>query len=197
MAVPPSPPLTDDEIDSLLPESLWALARVHFTPVDVARLAAHLLAPVAGDRVLDVGAGVGKFCIAAALAHPEVTFVGVERRPALVELARSLAYRLGAANVEIIHGDAFELDWADYTGFYLFNPWGEHAHGGAPSLDDDGGRDAARFFRSVRTARERLALVPTGTRVVTYFGLGNRPPPGFEVTEIQHPTGRVERWVRR
>jgi len=192
-----APPLTDDEIDGLLPESLWELARIHFTPVEVARLAAHLLAPVAGDRVLDVGAGIGKFCIAAALVHPEVTFVGVERRAPLAALARSLAYRLGATNVEIIEGDAFDLDWADYTGFYLFNPWGEDAHGGAPSLDALGGRDAPRFFRSVRTARERLAIVPAGTRVVTYFGLGNRAPPGFDVTEVLHPTGRIERWVRR
>lgn len=189
--------LSDDEFDGLLPESLWELARVHFTPVEVARVAAHLLAPADCDRVLDVGAGAGKFCVAAALTFPAVTFVGVERRAGLADLARTQAYRLGASNVEIIEGDAFDLDWSEFSGFYLFNPWGELAHGGAAPLDLDGGRDTPHFFRSVRTARDRLATVPVGTRVVTYFGLGNKAPPGFEVTEVHHPTGLIERWVRR
>ncbi len=192
----PLTPLTDEEFDDLLPRGLWALSRVHFTPVEVARVAARLLAPVAGERVLDVGAGVGKFCITAALAHPAATFVGVERRPALVELGRDLARRLGATNVEFVHGDALTLDWSGYAGFYLFNPFGEHAHAGAVALDDDG-RDPARFFRSASITRDRLATVAPGTRVVTYHGLGKPAPRGFEVIEVVMSCGRLERWLRR
>lgn len=194
---PAPPPLTDDELDGLLPPALWPLARVHFTPVEVARLAARMIAPVAGERVLDIGAGVGKFCIAAALAHPDVTFVGVEQRPALVAVARDLARRLGAANVEMIEGDALALDWSGYGGFYLFNPFGEDAHRGAVALDGDYDRDPARFFRSASRARDRLAALPAGTRVVTYHGLGKPAPRGFDVTEVLLPSGRLERWLRR
>ena len=173
------------------------MARVHFTPVAVAREAARLLAPGRGARVLDVGAGVGKFCIAAALAYPDATFVGVERRASLVAVGRTVARRVGATNVELVHGDAFDLDWSPYAGLYLFNPFGEHAHAGAPPLDADAGLDPDRFFAASTRARERLRGLAPGTRVVTYHGLGKPAPRGFDVTAVTLDSGPLERWVRR
>ncbi|MBK9033806.1 MAG: class I SAM-dependent methyltransferase [Myxococcales bacterium] len=190
-------PLTDEEFDGLLPEALWKVAPVHFTPVAVAALAVRLLAPAAGARVLDVGAGVGKFCIAAALYYPQATFVGVERRPTLVATAREVARQLGARNVEFMVGDALDLDWADYGGLYLFNPYGEQSHDGAAPLDPADGRDPAAFFAQVRATRERLLALPTGRRVVTYHGYGNRAPAAFDVLQVDHATGPLERWTRR
>ncbi|MEZ4402679.1 MAG: methyltransferase domain-containing protein [Kofleriaceae bacterium] len=163
----------------------------------MADLAARLLAPAPGAQVLDVGAGVGKFCIVAALAYPEVTFVGVEQRPALVDLARDLAHQLGAANTRFLVGEALAIDWDDYQAFYLFNPFGEQSHQGAPPLDHTFGRDPQAFFANVRATRERLLARPAGTRVVTYHGLGNRAPPAFDVLQVDHATGPLERWTRR
>ena len=191
------PALTDDEFDSLLSPELAARSAVHFTPVEVARRATTLLAPAAGDRVLDLGAGVGKFCIAAALARPDVTFVGVERRAALVTVARDLAAQLGAGNALLIVGDALTIDWTGYTGFYLFNPFGEHAHHGGLALDDDAVRDPAGFFRSANRMRDRLLAVPPGTAIVTYHGFGKRAPRGFDVSAVSLSCGTLERWVRR
>ena len=191
------PALTDDEFDSLLPSELAARSAVHFTPVEVARRATALLAPAAGERVLDLGAGVGKFCIAAALARPDVTFVGVEHRAALVTVARELAGQLGAGNVELIVGDALTLDWTGYTGFYLFNPFGEHAHRGGLALDDEDVRDPDRFFRSAGLMRDRLLAVPPATTIVTYHGFGKRAPRGFDVSALTLSSGTLERWLRR
>ncbi len=193
----PAVELTDDEFDDLLPPAIAAVAAVHFTPVAVAREAARLLAPAASERVLDVGSGAGKFCITAALAYPDATFVGDERRSGLVAVARSLARRLGARNVEFLHGDALELDWSTYAGFYLFNPFGEHAHASAPPLDGGGGLDPDRFFAASTRTRERLSAVAAGTRVVTYHGLGKPAPRGFEVTTTTLASGPLERWLRR
>jgi 16S rRNA C967 or C1407 C5-methylase (RsmB/RsmF family) len=49
----------DDVFDHQLPQRLQLKSAVHFTPVAVAKLAARLLAPRPGMRVLDVGAGPG------------------------------------------------------------------------------------------------------------------------------------------
>lgn len=180
-----------------MPFHIAHLIDVHFTPVIAARAVGRLLTPQPGDRVLDLGSGVGKFCITAALDRPDVTFVGVERRAALVAIARATARRLGADNVEFIHGDALTIAWTGYVGFYLFNPFGEHSVDTALQLDDDGGVDADRFFEVTRRARERLRTVPAGTRVVTYHGYGRPAPHGFDISYHTLDSGPLERWVRR
>ncbi len=188
--------LTDDEFDGLLPAALWRVARTHFTPVDVARRALGMLAPAAGTAVLDIGAGVGKFCIAAALAAPAVRVVGIEQRGHLVEVGRDLARQLGAANVELRHGDAFDHDWLEFAGLYLFNPFGEVAHRDAPLLDGGSAHAPSCYFASTRGARERLAALRPGTRVVSYHG--GRPPPGYDLVEHHDdPTGPLALWRRR
>jgi len=184
--------LSDDELDALLPAQLWAAARVHFTPVAVARRALALLAPTPGSSVLDVGAGVGKFCIAAALAAPEVRFVGIEQRARLVEVGRELARRLGAPNVELVVGDALAHDWRGHAGVYLFNPFGEHAQRDGPALDGAIAATPAQYFASTRAARDRLASLRAGTPVVSYCD--ERTPPGYDVVEV---TDRLALWRRR
>src|SRR5262245_28809992 len=97
--IPAACALADDRaFDEQLPPRLQIRADMHFTPVEVARLAARLLASSPGMTVLDVGAGAGKFCLVAALAVPDCEFVGVELRPHLVDLANALARNLGIHN---------------------------------------------------------------------------------------------------
>ena len=55
--------------------------------LDAALLAASCDAQ-AGERVLDAGCGVGAVMLQAALRAPDATFLGVEREPAVVDLAR-------------------------------------------------------------------------------------------------------------
>src|SRR3954467_12244399 len=96
----------DDVFAVQLPRRMQMKSALHFTPVTVARRAAHLLAPKAGMRILDVGAGPGKFCVVAARELPSCTFTGVELRPHLVKLARKVAARAGVDNTVFIEGNA-------------------------------------------------------------------------------------------
>ena len=56
-----------------------------------------------GDRVLEVGAGSGY--AAAIISRIAAEVVGVERQPALAEVARDRLDRLGYSNVKIVEGD--------------------------------------------------------------------------------------------
>jgi protein-L-isoaspartate(D-aspartate) O-methyltransferase len=56
-----------------------------------------------GDRVLEVGAGSGY--AAAIISRIAADVVGVERQPALAEVARERLDRLGYSNVKIVEGD--------------------------------------------------------------------------------------------
>jgi SAM-dependent methyltransferase len=188
---------SDEAFDEQLPLGLQIKAPLHFTPLEVARCAAELLAPTPGMAVLDVGAGAGKLCLAAALAVPTATFVGVELRGHLVQIATRLAARLELQNVRFVHGDALDLDWSQFDSFYLYNPFAEQLSGSAFVLDGSIELDPGNFVQYVAGVRERLASARVGTRVVTYHGFGAPPPPGYDLDRKELVgSGRLELWIK-
>ena len=187
----------DDLFDHQLPLRMQVKASVHFTPMAVARQAARWLAPRPGMRVLDVGAGPGKFCLVAAREVPEATFVGVEIRPHLVRTARKLASRAGVQNVSFLEGDALELDWSRYDAFYFYNPFAEQLHEAAFVLDRTLSLEPSRFLAYVTGARQRLAAAPIGTRVATYHSFGAPAPQGYDLIGSQRiGTEPLELWIK-
>lgn len=108
MIVHEAGPIGDDEtLDALLRGRLRLLqprrgARVTADPLLLADLAAGLR----GERLADLGCGVGVLALALLLRKPSATAVGVEIVPRLAELARRNATLNGvAARLQIIDGD--------------------------------------------------------------------------------------------
>ena len=56
---------SDNRFNTLYPEPIRLLAARHWTPLNVARRASLFLAAEHGARILDIGSGVGKFCLSA------------------------------------------------------------------------------------------------------------------------------------
>lgn len=52
----------DEEFDCIYPEAIRKVADTHFTPIQVSKFAAEALADRPDTKILDIGAGVGKFC---------------------------------------------------------------------------------------------------------------------------------------
>lgn len=189
--------LDEDEVfDHQLPLPIRTHSTIHFTTVAIARTAARLLAPRPQMRVLDVGAGPGKFCLVAARAVPDATFVGVELRLHLVRLARKLAARVKVGNVTFIHADAMDLDWSAYDAFYLYNPFAEQLYAADDRLVLDRSLrcDPENFVDYVTGVRRRLSSARIGTRVVTYHGFGAPLPYGYELREDHD--ARLQLWVK-
>jgi SAM-dependent methyltransferase len=183
----------DAAIDALFPEGIAELSARHFSPVSVARRAAELLAPTSDHRVLDLGAGPGKFCIVGA-AWTGASFTGIEHRKHFVKAAIEAAARSGVANAHFIHANMLELSWRPYDSYYLFNPFAEQLLGG---IDGTVTVSPARFAFYVREVRERLRLARMGTRVVTYHGFGGNMPPSFRlVLREQAGSDELELWVK-
>lgn len=188
--------VSDERFDRLFPPEVRALSARHWTPVEVARRAVELLAPEAGSAVLDVGAGAGKLCIVGALLSP-AEFVGVEQDSFLVEAARAAAGAARASRARFILGSAFDLDWAPFSGIYLFNPFGELLSGGEDG-EPEGAGDLEPYRRQVAQAQERLLGMPPGTRVVVYHGFGGELSAGYTRRwSGRYGTGDLELWERR
>ena len=173
--------VTDAQFDQLYPLAFRKFSVTHWTPVTVAVRAVELLGCSDRTRVLDVGAGIGKFCTIASLSS-RGQFIGVEKRTDFTEIARKTVRELNLDRVSIILGDMAELDWSFFDAFYLFNPFYE---------------DQDKFARYVDITRKKLKFVRAGTKVVTYHGFGGEMPADFNcLQKILIGTDQLMLWVK-
>jgi SAM-dependent methyltransferase len=188
----------DVEFDRAYPHAIRAISRRHWTPVAVARRAAQLFQRAGARRVLDVGSGVGKFVLVAAATAPEVSFVGVEQRVHLVEVARTAQVRLRLPNASFVCGEASEIPWREFDGLYFFNPFIENLFAEGDRIDSAPGMTEERFDRDVRRTEGALRASPLGTAVVTYHGMGARIPGCYEPVRSERAGSDFLRlWVKR
>jgi SAM-dependent methyltransferase len=164
----------------------------------VARRAALRFAERGVRRVLDVGAGPGKFCIAAALAQPALEFCGVEQRVALVDAARALASKLCVKNVQLRAEDAFDVPWSDFDGLFFFNPFAENVFGSHDAFDATVELSEARLATELLRTAELLSSLRIGTVAITYCGLGGPIPSSYDLMrEESIGSGTLRTWIKR
>ncbi|MDF2691802.1 MAG: hypothetical protein K0S65_185 [Labilithrix sp.] len=187
--------LVDDRVfDDIYPLAVQRVSSVHWTPVEVAVRAAKLLAPKPGAVLLDVGAGVGKFCIVAA-ASVDAIVRGVEHRPHLVEIGRDAAAKVGV-ELRLVRGTLANMEPASIDGLYLFNPFAENLCTREDHLDDSVELSEDRFWQDVVEAQRFLRAVRPGTRLVTYCGWGGLVPDDYVLASREHRGGTVELWIK-
>jgi predicted RNA methylase len=88
---------SDRAFDRFLPYHLRLVSAQYWTPLKVALRVAEWLNRAGVTKVVDIGSGPGKFCVAAALAT-RCSFIGVEQRPHFVDTARALAKTFGVGD---------------------------------------------------------------------------------------------------
>ena len=169
--------IEDEKFDQIYPAEIRKHSSLFWTPVAVAAEAARLLVTAPGTRVLDVGCGPGKFCLVAA-SLSDGRFTGVEQRSTLVAAARSAAATLQLAEVEFVHANVLDVDFAEYDAFYIFNPFEENMHGF--KMDSAVTLSPALFQRYTSYVSDQLGCRPTGTRVVTYMGYADDIPACYD-----------------
>jgi len=190
--------LSDVAFDELLPPLARAKSSQYWSPLCVARRVALLFSELGSRRVLDVGCGPGKFCIAAAFACPELEFCGVEQRAGLVEAATDLALRLNLRNVQFSVGDALLAPWHTFDGFYFFNPFSENVFGDRDRFDDEMNLSTMRFGSELLRVESLLSRARMGTVLVTYHGLTGPIPSSYElVAEETAGSDWLRTWVQR
>jgi hypothetical protein len=171
-------PVTDVAFDRIYPERIRKLSDRFWTPVDVARLAARLFASHGARRVLDVGAGVGKFCVIAALTT-DLELMGLEQREGLVGVANDILRAFDVPRVTMMAGSIDAVDLESYDGLYLFNPFEEGGFEPSEWIDKSVTLSFERAQRDVGVIEAHLARARRGTCVVTFHGFGGAMPEGW------------------
>jgi predicted RNA methylase len=193
-----APPSDDASFDLLYPYSVRRKSARFWTPVDVARRAAQLFDQAGSRAVLDVGAGAGKFAIVAAIAAPDIHFVGIEQRHHLVDVARATAARLALSNTDFHQGDATRALWNEFDGVYFFNPFAENLFPERDRMDSHAVLTRDRFLVDVLRTEAALRSTRVGTAVVTYHGMGGRMPTSYELAHSEPArSDRLRLWIKR
>ena len=175
-----SPYISDFEFNSLYPLSIRALAKYHWTPLSIAMKAAKFLAAEDNVRILDIGSGVGKFCLAAAHHTPKATYFGVEQRKSLINYANAAKQHLQLNNVSFTHGNFTQLDLKKYDHFYFYNAFYENPDG-TDKIDDSIDYSGELYNYYNRYLYKQLRQMPEGTKVCTLCSLENEIPQDFQL----------------
>lgn len=174
---------SDTAFDALYPAHISQLASRHWTPLSVAKEAATFLAVGDSPRILDIGSGVGKFCLVGAHFFPSAFFAGVEHRGSLHAIATKLSIKLGLSNTAFFEGDFSNIDFSAYQHFYFYNSFYEHLE--LSDLIDDSVPISNELFHAYnRNLYKALKKMPSGTRIATFHSTENEMPTSYEVVGI-------------
>jgi len=185
--------MLDDRFDQIFPSPLQKVSSIFWTPVTIAAQASQLLVDRRGTRVLDVGSGVGKFCLVGA-ALTDGYFTGIEQREDFVKAAKDAVAKQRITNIQIIHGNVTEHSFSEYDAFYLFNPFEAYVferskiNGALPVSIN-------LYRKCVKHVAAELARKSIGTRVVTYAGCAHEVPNCYACKRSDFG-GRLKLWVK-
>src|SRR5690606_37337144 len=155
--------------NTLYPSRIKKLSKRHWTPVEVAKLAADYLAERPGKKVLDIGSGAGKFCLIGA-ASTKGLFYGVEQRESLVKLSQKIARTHHVHNVEFIHSNITQIYFSAYDAFYFYNSFYENIEC-LLAIDTTIHLEEKLYFKYSEYVKDQLKKTPIGTRLVTYWSV--------------------------
>ncbi len=187
---------TDDKtFDSIYPPEIQLLSNLHWTPLEIAKKAVEFLAPTPGKKVLDIGSGVGKFCLVGAYYFPNAEFYGVEQRGDLVKQALLAKEITDTKNVTFIHGNFTQLNLNDYDCFYFYNSFFENLIDDS-HIDDGMDYSANLYIYYSNYLCKALANKPRGTRLVTFHGTEDEIPPSYKMVDYSMNKA-LKMWVKR
>jgi SAM-dependent methyltransferase len=185
---------SDTAFNALYPLSIQVLARWHWTPIDVSKKAAEFLAGDGSPRILDIGSGVGKFCLVAAYHTPNALYYGVEQRENLVAHANHAKDTLKLRNASFVHGNFTQLDLRKYDHFYFYNAFYENL-AGTDKIDDTIEYSGELYNYYNRYLFKQLEQKPGGTKLCTLCSLEYEIPSGFHEVHSELD-GLLKFWIK-
>ena len=185
--------ITDEEFDSLYPEYLRELSSRHFSQYNTTMMAAQLLADRSDRKILDIGSGVGKFCLIASQVT-NAQYTGIEVREDLVQISQNLAQHLIQNQPVFVHGCFTELDFSKFDAFYFFNSFEEYINPDC-TLDAFLKKSDVTFHLLRKKLIEKLKDAPLEARVVTYYIKTEHLPDCYKLIST-HEDDHLKLWVK-
>ncbi len=171
----------DTSFDQLYTKELRTIAAFHFTLVEVAIAAANYLVDAPTSKVLDIGAGAGKFCMIGA-ATTKGYFTGVEQRANFVKVAQELSKTYQINNTTFLEDNIINIDFEQYTAFYHFNAFYENIDASG-EIDTRVVLHKELYTTYSEYVKEQLQELPVGTKLATYFSYKDEIPESYKAVK--------------
>jgi hypothetical protein len=184
----------DSAFDWLYPEHIEAKSRRHWTPLAIAQRAAGFLAEP-GARLLDIGSGVGKFCLAGAYHYPETFFYGVEQRHELILYAEDAKNQVQLPNAHFIYANMTQVKFVEFDHFYFYNSFYENIDPEDP-IDDTIATSYSLYTYYTRYLFNELDKKPVGTRLVTFHTANDEVPPSYRLADMDY-NALLKMWIKK
>lgn len=184
---------SDFEYDLIYPKSIQELSSIHWTPVDVVRMTMDWLDLSEDMRLLDIGAGVGKFCcIAGKLSKAQI--YGVEKRKNLVQIAKQVIKDKKLNNVHMVNANIKDIDFSNFDAFYYYNPFCEQLsiH---RMIDNTIEYSPEKFREYENYVINQFNQLPNGTKVVTYYSSNLALPESYRLRNLFF-NSQLALWVK-
>ncbi|TGK78311.1 methyltransferase [Leptospira noumeaensis] len=173
-------PMTDEIWDSYLPEKFKVLSPYQWTPIPVIERTWKYLSEEQVKSVVDLGSGLGKFCIyLSLLSKSSFPIHGLEDREDLVLIADSLKRKWGVENINWERTNFLKQFPYGHSHYYCFNPLYETMKGNH-SIDISKEKSANQFLKDLQTFKQNLILLKPKTKLITFHGFGGSYLPGFK-----------------
>jgi 16S rRNA A1518/A1519 N6-dimethyltransferase RsmA/KsgA/DIM1 with predicted DNA glycosylase/AP lyase activity len=163
---------------SLFSEKIKLANKNHFTPIEVIKKANTFLSQETNTKILDIGSGIGKFCLTAAYLNPSNEYYGIEQREDLHSEAELGKQKLNIVNAHFMHGNIDQLKFKQYNHFYFFNSFHEQLDE-ADKLDQSISHDANLYYYYNRYFHKQLSNMPSGTKLACFFTLDDEVPSDY------------------
>ena len=172
----------DAAFDWMYPEHFQLLSLKHWTPLAIAQKAAEFLAEP-GARVLDIGSGIGKFCLAAGYHFPESYFYGVEQRHELIYHAEEAKGYTQLSNVNFIYANVTQVNFKEFDHFYFYNSFYENIDPNN-QIDDTIETSESLYTYYTNYLFKALDDKPPGTRLVTFHTFAEEVPSSYKLADV-------------
>ncbi|PWT96770.1 MAG: methyltransferase [Bacteroidetes bacterium] len=173
---------SDFTFDQQYPLQLQLLSKRHWTPLAVCKKVAEYLAFKPGSKILDIGSGPGKFCLAASHFKPYSFFSGIEQREELVSQSNQLKNKLRNTRVEFLHGNFTQVNFKSFDGFYFYNSFYENIVS-RDHIDESIDYSIELYEYYCRQLYSKLDEMPVDTRLATYHSLEDEIPPAYTLVK--------------
>ncbi|MFN6947119.1 MAG: methyltransferase domain-containing protein [Cytophagaceae bacterium] len=186
-------PLNDNYFDKIYPDYIQRISKRNWSSILAAKKASEFLFTKPGCKILDIGSGVGKFCIVGAM-NTKGFFYGVEYRRDFIHISQQVKNHYSLTNVTFLHENILNINFTLYDAFYFFNSFYEY-------LDKDCAKDFQSrpsldvYIKCRNYMHFQLTQAPINTRVVTHSGLDSEIPLCYKLKKIDYKND-LKFWIK-